>query len=113
MAVTISQLFAPTLLTTSTATIYSTPTNPTTSTIFQGRIRFTNTSNATRTVTAYAVQNGGSPSAGNCFLNAEPVAANSHLDSELPVLAQGGTFRAKCDSSNDVTVFQLDGLLFQ
>jgi len=107
MAITVTQLFPPTELGTSAGIVYTSS-----AVTFQGRIRFTNTSNSLRTVRAYAVEMGDSPGTDNCFLNDEPIAANSHLDSDLPVLAEGGTFQALTDSANDVTVFQLDGVVF-
>lgn len=112
MAVSISQLFVPSLLTASAVTIYTVPTLPATSTLARGRIRFSNTDTVTRAVTAYAIQSGGSAVAGNCFLNAESISANAYLDIDLPVLAAGGFIQALADLTNKVSVSELDGVIF-
>lgn len=112
MAVQISQLFPATVLTAAAATIYTVPANPTTTTLSRGRIRFTNTSGATRAITAYAIQAGGAAGPANCFLNAETLTMNNHLDVDIPVLGAGGFIQAFADVTNDVTAFQLDGILF-
>ena len=86
--------------------------SPSTLVLSRGRVRFTNTSAGSRAITAYAVPSGGSAGAGNCFMNAEALAANAHVDVDLPLLGPGGIFSAFADVANDVTVEPLDGLLF-
>src|SRR3954462_2616635 len=112
MAVQVAVLFAPTLLAGAVATIYTAPGAPGTLVIGQGRLRFTNTSGGARAVTAYAVPSGGPTGDSTCFLFAESVPPNQHLDVDMPVLGPGGALRAFCDSANDVTLFQLDGVIF-
>jgi hypothetical protein len=112
MTVTIQQLFPPTVLASSVGVIYTAPTTPTTTVVGQGRIRFTNTDTATRSITAYAVPSAGSPGVSNTFMKAETLAANMHLDIDLPVLAPGDTFQAFADAPAVVVVFELDGVIF-
>lgn len=112
MTVTVSQLFAPIVLSATAATIYTVPNTPATITLARGRMRFTNTDTVSHAVTAYAVQSGVGVSSANCFMNAEPVAPNSHLDVDLPMLSLSGFIAALADVAGYVTVFQLDGLLF-
>jgi hypothetical protein len=112
MAVQVTALFAPTVLTGTVATIYTAPASPATTVLAQGRVRFTNTSNASRAITAYAVPAAGTAGAGNCFMLAEALAPNTHVDVALPLLGPSGTFQAFADTASDVTVFPLSGTLF-
>lgn len=112
MAVTVSYLFQPTQLGATAAVIYTAPASPASTVLSRGRVRFTNTSSGARAITAYGVPSGGSAGAGNCFMNAESLAANTHVDVDLPLLGPGGAFEAFADVANDVTVHALDGILF-
>ena len=111
MTITISQLFAPTVLTTSAATLYTLPTLAGTA-LPNLRVRFANTSGGAVTITAYAIQSGGSASAGTCCANAESIAANNHLDLDIPTLTAGGFFQALCSANTSCTVSQLQGTLY-
>ncbi len=112
MAVQITPLFAPTVLTGSAAAIYTAPASPTTVAVTRLRVRFTNTTAGPISVTAYAVPSAGSPAAGNCCANAESIAANNHLDLDIPVLGPGGIFEAFASAVTSITVSQLDGVIF-
>jgi len=112
MAISITNLFAPTVLTAAAATIYTVPTSPTTIVLARGRVRFTNTSAGSRAITAYAVPAAGSAAAGNCFMNAEALAANAHVDVDLPLMPAGAFLQAFADVASDVTITALDGILF-
>jgi hypothetical protein len=112
MAIQITQLFAPSQLGVAAATIYTVPLSPPSTVLMRGRVRFTNTDNGSHAVTAYAIQSGGTASAANCFLAAESIPPNSHLDVDLPVLASGGLIQAFADVAGKVTITQLDGVLF-
>jgi hypothetical protein len=112
MAVQVTTLFAPTVLTASAAVIYTAPASPSTTVLTNGRVRFTNTSAGARSITAYAVPAAGSPAAGNCFMNAEALAANAHVDVDVPLLGPGGTLQALADVTSDVTITALSGVLF-
>lgn len=111
MAVQITNLFNPVQLTSTAVTLYTVAATPATLVLTRGRIRFTNTDSAGHSVTAYAIPSGGSPTVTNCFLNAEAIAANAHLDSDVPLLGPGGFIQAKADAAN-VSASPLDGVLF-
>lgn len=112
MTVLVSQLFGPTVLTASAATIYTMPTTPVGITLSRGRARFTNTDTVQHAVTSYAIQFGGTATTGTCFMNAEVVMPNTHLDVDLPVMTDGGFFQSFADAAGHITMFQLDGILF-
>jgi hypothetical protein len=111
MAVQVTTLFAPTQLTASAATIYTMGSSPSTLALTNGRVRFTNTDSGSHQVTAYAVPSAGTAGAGNCFMNAEAIAPNTHLDVALPLLGPGMTFQAFADAASKVTVTPLNGIL--
>jgi hypothetical protein len=112
MAVSIGVLFSPTVLTGSVATIYTVPATPTTTTLANGRVRFTNTANAPVSVTWYAVPASGTAGPGNCQGNAESIAANAHVDVDVPLMGPGGTIQALAGTANDITMSALAGVLF-
>lgn len=111
LALTISRLFAPTVLGTSTGTLFTTPSTPSSTVLINGRVRFTNTSSSTVAVTAYAVPSGGAAAAGNCFCNAETIAANNHADYDIPQLAAGDFLQAFAGAGTAVTATALAGTL--
>lgn len=112
MALTIKQLFEPVVLGNSVALIYTNPASPTTSTLRNGRVRFTNTSSGPVSITAYAVPLAGAAGAGNCFMNAETLAANMHIDIDLPMLGPGDFISAFASAAASVTMSALDGVTF-
>jgi len=107
MPVQIIQMFAPTVLTTSAATLFT----ASGATLNRGRIRFTNTSGSNVTVTAYGIPNGGTAGPGNEFLVAQTVLAGANLDVDVPVLAPGGFIQALASAGTSVTAHSLDGVL--
>lgn len=111
-SLTIIQLFPPTVLTTSAATLFIMATSPPAVVLRNGRIRFTNTTAGPVSVTAYAIQSGGTASASNAFLNGETIAPNSHLDSDIPMLAVSGFVQALASANTSVTATALDGVTF-
>lgn len=112
MAVTIVQLFAPTVLTTAATIIYTMPTSPASSILKNGRVRFLNTTAGAITVTAYAVPSGGTPVVGNEFLSAQSIAPGQYWDTDIPVLNAGATFQALASANTSITASELDGVLF-
>lgn len=112
MAIQVTQLFAPTLLTGSAATIYTVPSSPSTTVLKGGRVRLTNVDTAARAVTMYAIQSAGSASDTNTTLKAETIGPNTHLDVDVPMLAASGFIQAFCDSANKVSIQCVDGVLF-
>jgi hypothetical protein len=112
MAVSVGALFSPTVLTATAAVIYTVPTSPATTTLVNGRVRFTNTSGASRAITLYAVPASGTAGAGNCQMNAEALAQNTHVDVDVPLMGPGGTLQAFADAASDVTMSAIAGSLF-
>lgn len=112
MAVLITSLFASSQLTGSATTFYTVPSQPTTTVLSRGRVRFTNTDSASHAITAYAVPSGGAAGVGNVFMDAESVAANSHVDVDLPLMGPGATLQAFADTASKVTILPIDGVLF-
>lgn len=112
MTVTVIQMFAPTTLTTTAATLYTLSTVPAQAVMARGRIRFTNTDSSQRAVTAYAVQPAGAATVTNTFCPALVVQAGNVLDVDVPVLVAGGFIQAKVDSGVAVGASSLDGVVF-
>ena len=112
MTINISQLFAPAVLTGSAVTYYTVPAAPASNTLINGRVRFSNTTTGVVTVTAYAIQSGGSASAANAFMTLEGVPANAHVDVDLPLLGAGGFFQALAGATTSITVLCLGGVIF-
>jgi hypothetical protein len=111
MTVQVVQMFPPTTLTTSAATLY-TVSGSDTAILARGRIRFTNTSASAVTVTAYGVVSGDTAGAGNTFCQTQTVLANGNLDMDIPVILNGGFIQALASTGGVVTAHSLDGVLF-
>jgi hypothetical protein len=111
MPVQTATLFNPTQLTAGAVSLLTVPGTPATIILSGGVVRMTNTDVAGHAVTAYAVPSAGSPGVGNCFMNAEPIAPNTHQDVALPVLGAGGTYQFLADTTGVVTVSPLAGTL--
>jgi len=91
-------------LTASTATYYTTPVNKRT---IISRLVLCNTTGTARTVDLYLVPSGGSATAANQILTAEPVAASTSYivsEAERQVLESGGTIQASADAASAVTI---------
>lgn len=112
MTITYSSLFAPTVLTTSAATLFTAPSSPTTTIFRGGRIRFTNTTAGAITVTAHAIPAAGTAADGNAFVKAKSIAANDYLDIDVPMLAAGGFVQALASAGTSITAHPLAGSYF-
>jgi hypothetical protein len=112
MSVQVIQMFAPTVLTTTAATLYTVNTGSGASVLARGRIRFTNTTGTAATVTAYGIVTGGTAGVGNDFCPVLSVPAYSNLDVDVPVLASGGFIQALASAGTTITAHALDGVLF-
>jgi hypothetical protein len=109
MTVQVVQMFPPTVLTATAATLF---TNTGFATLARGRIRFTNTSASPVQVTAYAVPSGATAGATNEFCPALAVLGNSNLDLDVPVLSPGDFIEAFASTASVITALSLDGVLF-
>lgn len=112
MALTIKQLFEPTVLTTGAATLYTCPASPPTSVLPNGRVRFTNTTGGAVTITAYAVPSAGTAGAGNCFAFQEAIGPNAHADYDVPMLAAGDFLQALASAGTSITATALQGVVY-
>lgn len=112
MTVIPTQMFLPTVLTTSPATLFTSNQGASTSLFMRGRIRFTNTSAAAVTVNAWGIPSGGTEANGNNFCPSLSIPAGSNLDLDVPVLAFGGFIQASASAATSVTAHSLDGILF-
>lgn len=112
MTVQVIQMFAPTELTTSAATLYTNGTGPAQQVLARGRIRFANNSGSPVTTTAYAVPSGGTAGAGNAFFPTQTIPANGFVDTDVPILPLGSFLQALASTASVVTVLALDGVLF-
>lgn len=112
MTTSYSNFFAPTVLTTSAATLYTVPATPTASLLRGGRMRFTNTTAGAITVTAYAVPPAGTAAAGNAFVSAKSVAAGDYLDADVPIMPAGAFIQALASANTSITAHMLSGSVF-
>lgn len=113
MTVQVIQMFEPTVLTTSAATLYTVTGTGVTSTVLgRGRIRFTNPTGSAVAVTAYAVPFGGTAGAGNVFCPALSVAGGSNLDIDVPALNYGDFIQAFASAGSAIVALALDGVMF-
>lgn len=110
MSITYSNFFAPTVLTTTAATLGSpVPATPTTSLLRGGRIRLTNTTAVAVTATLYAVPFGGTAGAGNAFVSAKSIGANDYLDVDVPIMPAGAFIQALASAATSVTAHMISG----
>lgn len=111
MAISYQKLFEPTVLTTSAATLFTVNASPSTNLLRGGRVRFTNTTAAALTVTAYSVPSGGTAADGNAFIKARSIAANDYLDIDLPNM-KAGDFLQALASATGITAHYINGSVF-
>lgn len=112
MTVIPTQMFLPTVLTTSPATLFTSNIGATTGVFMRGRIRFANTSASAVTVNAWGIPSGGTEANGNNFCPNQSIPAGQFLDVDVPVLAFGGFIQASASAASAVTAHSLDGVLF-
>lgn len=112
MAITYVSFFAPTVLTTSAATLYTVPASPGSSLLRGGRIRAANTTGSAQAVTFYAIPLGGTAGAGNCFASAVSVPANSYLDIDVPIMPSQAFLQGLAGNASSVTVHMIAGGLY-
>lgn len=112
MAIAYAKFFPPTVLGAAAATLYIVPAQPTTNLFRGGRIRFTNTTGAAATVTAYAVPVGGSAGPGNAFASVVTVPANGYVDVDVPIMAAGDFIQALSPTATAITAQPMAGGVF-
>lgn len=109
MTTQVIQLFPPAVLGTTVAPIYTAPSG---ATVARVRVRLTNVTAGAVTATLYAVDSGGEAVEATCCFAGESIPANSHRDTDMPVLAPGGTYFGKANTPSAITVHELNGALF-
>ncbi len=112
MTISYSSFFAPTVLTTSAATLATVPASPTGTLLRGGRVRLTNTSASAATVTLYAVPALGTAAAGNAFVSGKSIAANDFLDVDVPIMPAGATLQALASAATSITAHMISGGLY-
>lgn len=109
---TIQQLFTPVVLGTSSGVIFSMPTNPATSTLKNARMRLTNTTGATASVTLYVAPSATASAPANCFMSARSVAANDSIEVDIPTMAAGDTLRGLSGTAASITCHEMGGVIY-
>jgi hypothetical protein len=112
MAITYISFFAPTVLTTSAATLFTVPATPTSTLLRGGRVRFTNTTAGAVTVTAYAVPSAGTAAAGNAIISGKSIAANDYIDVDLPLMGPSAFLQALASANTSITAHMISGSYF-
>jgi hypothetical protein len=112
MALSIVQLFQPTVLGTASAVIFSMPTLPATSTLKNARMRLTNTTAGAVTATLYEAPSATASAASNCFLSAVSIPANSSIEVDVPTMAAGDTLRGLAGAAASITVHEMGGVVY-
>lgn len=111
MTIQFISLFPPVQVATTPQLLYTVPATPTASILRNARVRFANTTGGAVTIEAWSVPSGGSATDVNCCLPETSISANSYLDVDIPVIASGGSIRAKASSASSITATSLDGFL--
>lgn len=111
MSIAVQQLFAPVALTTANQLLFINGTLVAGQVVKNGRMRFSNTTGGSLNLTAYAVPYLGTAGSGNAFMTTEALAANAHVDVDIPVLGAGDFLVAKA-SATGITAFCMDGVIY-
>lgn len=112
MSVSYTSFFVPTLLTTSAATLFTVPSNLTSTLLRGGRIRLTNTTALAASATLHNVPSGGSASATNMFCAAKSVSGNDYLDVDVPLMPAGSFVQALSGTASALNAQMLNGSYF-
>lgn len=112
MSISYSNFFAPIALGIAASTLFTIPAATPATLLRGGRVRFTNTTAAPATVTAYAVPLAGTAAAGNAFVSGKTVAANDYLDVDMPVMPAGAFLSALSGTASSITAHMISGSYF-
>lgn len=110
MAIDIKQIFTPVQLPTAVGVLVTMPTTPNTLVMKNGRVRLTNTSASSVTVTLYADAAATASSAANCCLNNLSIAGNSYQDVDIPTMKAGDTLRGFASAATSITMHEVGGV---
>jgi hypothetical protein len=112
MTISYSKFFPPTVLTTAAVTLFTVPSQPSSTLLRGARIRLTNIGGAASSATLYAVPSGGAAASSNSFLFAKTIAANDYLDVDVPLLQAGDSIQALSSQATSITAHMISGSLF-
>lgn len=112
MNITYSSFFTPVVLGITTSTLLTIPATTTTTMLRGGRIRLTNTTVNTATVTLYAVPSGALASVGNTFFPTKYISANDFTDVDVPIMPAGSTLQAIAGTAASITAQMISGAYF-
>lgn len=112
MTISYSNFFAPTVLPTSAATLFTVPSQPTSTLLRGARVRVTNTTSLAATVTLYAVPSAGTAGVGNAFVSNKSVAANDYLDVDVPIMPAGAFMQGLSGTASSLTINPISGSYF-
>lgn len=102
------KLFSPAQLGTSANTYYTVPAGKQ---LRNAVIQFANTTAGAVTVTAYAIDSGGSASDANAIVKGKSIAATETLTVSVPVMDAGSVLQALASAATSITIVSIDGLL--
>jgi hypothetical protein len=112
MTISYTNFFAPTVLTTSAATLFTVPASPGTSLLRGGRVRLTNTTAGAVTATLHAVPPAGAAADGNAILKSKSIPANDYLDLDLPIMPAGAFLQGLAGAATSITAHMINGSIF-
>lgn len=107
----ITKLFEPSQLGTSSTTLYTVP-GPAGTILKDAVVRFTNVDASPHTVRVHAVPSGGGTSDDNAIISDGAVAVSEYLDIDIGPLKEGDTIRASADATLSITVHAMGGNLY-
>lgn len=108
MAFQYVKAFAPTVLTTSAATLYTVPTD---NVLRSAVLRLSNTTAGLVTATVYAVPSGGTAADSNAVVKGLGIPANGFYDVAVPVMSEADFIQALASAGTSVTAHFLQGVL--
>lgn len=112
MTISYTNFFAPVVLGTSAATIFTVPASPTTTLLRGGRIRLTNTTASAVAGTLYAVPAAGSAADSNAFISELSVGGNDYVDVDVPIMPAGSFVQGLASAGTSLTAHMISGSYF-
>lgn len=113
MALSFTQLFLPQVLPAAVGIIFTCAATAPGTTLKNGRVRLTNKTAGAIMVTLYKVTGAGAPAAGDTFVSAMSVPANSYIDTNIPTMVTGDTLQGFASAAASVNIAEMGGVLNQ
>lgn len=111
MALSFTQLFALQQVGNSPTTLLTVTATPSSNLLRNGRIRFSNTTGAAVTITAWCVPAAGAEGNANVFFPVKSVPANDYIDVDVPQAKAGDIIKAQAGAAASITAAPLDGFV--